>query len=100
MDQEVAVVADRRQHVVLGITASCREGVMHAVGQRRAEVGIILAIEPEHGYPRSLSESRGRLDQLVGRAVVVWLAADAPAAPCRKDDDGANGRRVRARERD
>src|SRR6516162_8038063 len=93
------IVAKRRQQVIFRISAGARIGLMHPLRQLGAKESVILSINPQHGNPRGTSEVGRRLNQLVGGTLVVWLAANAPAASRLKGDDRLDRRQISARER-
>ena len=70
--------------MVFGLAAGGREGGTHALRQIRAEEGVVLDVDPQHRHARGAAEIRGRLDQFVGRAIVVGLALDSAARPAAK----------------
>jgi hypothetical protein len=61
------------------------------------EERIVLKIDPQHRRSGGSPEICSRLDELVGRAIVVGLAADTSAAPGGKNDDRPDRGQVAAR---
>src|SRR4249920_210337 len=78
-------------------TGVCLEKSLRQFGP---EKGIVLDVDPQHGRPGRLTELARGVDQFVGRAIVVGLSIDAPAATCRKRHYGRDRLVVLARQGD
>jgi hypothetical protein len=87
IDHEMTLAAEGGQQVIFGVATAARISVVHAGGQSGYEERIVLRIDPQHRRSRGSPEICSRLDELVGRAIVVGLAADTCAAPGGKNDN-------------
>src|ERR1700748_868375 len=87
INEEMSVAAKRRQQVIFGIAASTGVGLVHPLRQSGTEERVVLDVEPKHRHPRRTSEIPRCSDEFVGRAIVVRLAADAPAATSSESND-------------
>src|SRR5262249_17530997 len=95
----VPFTAERGYQMIFGAAAGAGIGRMHPPGELGPEEGVVLDVEPEHRRSRRAPERGGRLDQLVGPAIVVRLAADAPAAARGESDYRLHRGKILAGER-
>src|SRR5262249_37325260 len=76
------------------------EGLGHSVGEIGPEIAVIMRVYPQHGNARRSSKLSRRLDQVIGRAIVIRSAIEMPAATGGKTDDGTYRGRILAGKRD
>src|SRR3569833_358248 len=84
--------------MILRVATGGGVGVVHAFRQNGPKERIVLDIDPEHRCPRQATELAGRVDQLVRRAIVVRLAADATTAATGKNNQRLHRWQVLARQ--
>src|SRR5262249_17578888 len=100
VDQKMAVLSKIWQQMVLDIATTSPEGLGHSLGQIGPEIAVVVRVYPQHGTARGSSKLSRRLDQVIGRAIVVRSAIEMPAATGGKTDDGTYRGRVLAGKRD
>src|SRR5262245_45817038 len=86
--------------MVLDIATTSPEGFGHSLGEIGPEIAVIMRVYPQHGNARRSSKLSRRLNQVIGRAIVVLSAIEMPAATGGKTDDGTYRSRVLAGKRD
>ena len=93
IDEEVAVASERREHSKLRFPARLCKCLVHSICQVRAEVCVVLRVNPKHWYAGFFAEIARCFDELVGCAIVVRLPSTRPPRPAAKvmiarTDDG------------
>src|SRR5215212_3608988 len=87
IDKEVAVASERREYSKLRFPARLCKRLVHSTCQVRAEVRVVLRVNPKHRYAGFCAELARYFDELVGRAIVVRLSINSSASACCKGDD-------------